>query len=335
VRGTPRTEPAEHGTRNCYNHGPSGRGPGCHCDDCRQASRDYKNARIRAIAYGRWQPFVDAEPVREHLLTLSKAKIGRRRVAELSGIHPSRLLKILYGAPDQPPPRQIRQETAEAILAVSTHAGPSPKVPVDGTGARRRLQALAACHWTPRVLAAEAQSAGVRISPTTLRAIMRGEQITGKTDEAVRAMYQRLWDRPPPETTPKDRAAADQAAQRARDEGWAPPAAWEDSQLDASDGKPVPGWQPGTRTTRRAVDVAEDGAWVMETEGCDIRQAAVRLRIPRDTLWRSMQRAALYEERQAAAPSPDREMAEVTALPLPPGGERDEPASMTQELEAG
>ena len=223
MRGVPRTEPVEHGTRHCYSLGPYGQGPGCRCDDCRSANRVYKSARERAIAYGTWSTYADAEPVRQHLLALRAAKIGRRQAAKLAGVHPSRLAKVLYGdSRDQPPPRQIRREIAEAILDVKPGVGPNPLVPVDSTGARRRLEALSARRWSPRAVAAEAKAAGLHLSPTTLRAIMRGEQITGSTRDDVQAVYHRLWDKAPPERTRQERIAAEHAARRAQDGGGLP-----------------------------------------------------------------------------------------------------------------
>ena len=177
---------------------------------------------------------------------------------------------MLYGGgPNQPPPRQIRREMAEAILSVTPEDDRNPLVPVDSTGARRRLEALAARRWSPRTVAAEAQAAGVQLSPTTLRAIMRGEQITGNTDGAVRTMYQMLWDKTPPETTRQEHIAANSAARRARDGGWAPPAAWGEAQLDAPDGQPDPGWQPSSR--RRTAQPT----WLRTRSGSWRRRAAV------------------------------------------------------------
>src|SRR6266571_6673023 len=161
MRGVPRTEPIDHGTRNCYSLGPTGKGPGCHCDECKEANRVYMNERARAIAYGTWSPYTDAEPVRQHLLALREAKIGRRQAARLAGVHPSRLAKVLYGGGrDQSPPRQIRREIAEANLAVKSADGLNERVAVDSTGARRRMEALGARRWAPRAAAAEARAAG-------------------------------------------------------------------------------------------------------------------------------------------------------------------------------
>src|SRR6266536_5240977 len=56
-------QPGEHGTRAGY------RG-GCRCEPCRRADREYARRRYRLKAYGQWQPFTDAAPVREHVRRL-------------------------------------------------------------------------------------------------------------------------------------------------------------------------------------------------------------------------------------------------------------------------
>ena len=98
-------ETRAHGTRARYARGPGpGTGPGCRCADCSAANRAAGNQRSRAILYGRWQPYVDAGPVREHLRALAAAGIGHRRVGELAGVSSGSLSKILYGGPGSRPP---------------------------------------------------------------------------------------------------------------------------------------------------------------------------------------------------------------------------------------
>jgi transcriptional regulator with XRE-family HTH domain len=287
VRGVRRTEPPACGTRQGYN-------AGCHCGACMQAARDYKNDRNRAKAYGTWQPFVDAEPVREHLLALRQARMGRHRVAEVAGLDPNYLARLLYGDGTKPPPRKMRGETAAKILAVTLADGINPRRATDSTGAQRRLGALWAKQWSLRRLAAESG-----LSETTVTAIMRGDPISVASDCAVRAVYDRLWDQLPPEpTTPHERTAAAQNARRAQEKGLAPPAAWDDEQLDAPDGRPVPGWRRSERTTYRAADLAEDASFVMETETTKPDHVAERLGVSADNLGHALKRAALYAARQ-------------------------------------
>ena len=50
--------------------------------------------RTRQTAYGRWQPYVDAQPVRDHINTLRAQGMGWKRVAEVANVEPSVLWKI-------------------------------------------------------------------------------------------------------------------------------------------------------------------------------------------------------------------------------------------------
>jgi transcriptional regulator with XRE-family HTH domain len=328
-----RQQDRSHGTRACYVWGPSGQGPGCHCDDCTEANRVANANRNRQIAYGQWQPFTDAAPVRQHMQELSAAGIGRRRMMALTGISSGSLTKLLYGQRGSPPSSKIRTETAEKILAIQPETEVPPKF-VDSAGARHRLQALAAARWSQSALAERLGD----VSQSTITAIMRGDQITPKTDQAVRELYSRLWDQPPPERRPSERSAAARAGNHARRMGWAPPAAWEDMELDRPGGKPVEGWQPSARVRHRSADLAEDAEWIMRTEGGGLTRAAERLGVRRDTLEHAMSRAAEQGERQAAAQraaaADGAEPARVVPLPVTREPEDDREVELA-ELEAG
>ena len=64
----------------------AGYAAGCNCFSCRVAKSQWKNQRHRRISYGTWQPWVDAQPVRDHLHRLREAGIGWERAADLAGI---------------------------------------------------------------------------------------------------------------------------------------------------------------------------------------------------------------------------------------------------------
>src|SRR5258708_22627051 len=112
------------------------------------ANRRLDNARRRRmIAYGRWQPFVDATPAREHLELLSRHRIGWARAAELAGLSRGTVSQILFG------PRRverIRSETEAAILAVPpVGEGAAPGAVAPAFGIQRRAQALHAIGRAP------------------------------------------------------------------------------------------------------------------------------------------------------------------------------------------
>jgi len=248
----------EHGTRAQYVHGPGpGSGLGCRCDECTAANRADAQQRERAILYGRWQPFADAGPAREHVQALARHGIGRRRAAELAGMSASTMSKLLYGGPgSRPPTRRIRPQTAAAILAIRPSPDlVAPGVLVGSAGTRHRIQALVAAGWS------QAQLAGQLItSPGHVGALLREERVTARKAAAVRGLYERLWDQPPPEGNHRARIAASRARNYAAARGWAPPMAWDDEELDKPDGRPAKGWRRTAGTRRPAAELAEDAA---------------------------------------------------------------------------
>ncbi|OQO89903.1 hypothetical protein B1813_18860 [Saccharomonospora piscinae] len=217
------TKVRPHGSRAKYVHEK------CRCDDCRRAIREYERWRTRQAAYGRIE-LVDAEPVRQHIRALQAAGMGPRRIAALAGLHPNVLRKILYGDPrrGQAPTKRVRPHNARRILAVRASLDVlGASVLVDGTGTRRRLQALIALGWSQARLAEQ-----VGMLPTNFGRTLRCERVRADTARTVRALYERMWDQAPPESTWHEKSAAQRARAYARRRGWGPPMAWDDDALD-------------------------------------------------------------------------------------------------------
>jgi hypothetical protein len=296
------TQTRAHGTRAQYAHGPGpGKGPGCRCAECTAANRAADGQRSRAILYGRWQPYVDAEPVREHLRALAAAGIGHRRVGELAGVSSGSLSKILYGGPgSRPPSKRVRPQTAAAILAVTSSPEQlAPGALVDVTGTRRRAQALVACGWSQARLARD-----LGLTAANFCAMLRRDQVTAATARAVGDLYGRLWNRPPPEHDQRTRGAAARARNHAGREGWAPPLAWDDDQIDDPHAKPAQGWKRSARTTRPSAELAEDAAELFRREGYTRENAAARLGVSLPALQSALDvtrraREAGYEAQRA------------------------------------
>jgi hypothetical protein len=221
----------------------------CRCLTCRKAVRDYENNRYRAMAYGRWQPFVDAEPVRSHVRALGEFGIGWMRVARLAGVSTGAVCKLLYGdrRRDLPPTRRVRPETARKILAVKpTLDNLSDRTPIDGTGTRRRLQALVAAGWTQAEL-----SRRMGMNRANFSRIFVGNLIEVGTAKAVSALYDQLWHVDPVTAgVPEHRAAA--ARLIAVSNRWAPVGAWDDDHIDDPDAWPDWTGHCGTPKGRRA-----------------------------------------------------------------------------------
>jgi hypothetical protein len=209
----------------------------CRCPICCKAASDYDNNRRRAIAYGRWQPFVDAEPVRQHIRALGEFGIGWIRAAKLASVSTGGVSKILYG--DRPrglaPTKRVRPETALKLLAVEpTLDNMGARVAIDGTGTRRRLQALVTKVWSKSELARR-----LGMNRANFGRIIVGDLVTVGTHRAVLGLYDQLW-RLDPEQHGVPARWTEQARTFAADHRWAPPGAWDDDVID--DPAALPDW---------------------------------------------------------------------------------------------
>lgn len=218
---------------------------GCRCYPCGFADSQYRDRRRRAIAYGTWQPYVDAEPAREHVRTLQEFGLGWKRIAHLAGVPNSTMWKLLYGARQRgmAPSKRIRPETAQKILAVEPRLDLlGTRIPVDATGTRRRLQALTAGGWPQAQLAAR-----LGIHPSNYCTMLARPQVNIGTARASAALYDELWN-----ADPANHGVHPQGISRARNyaknHGWAPVGAWDDDTID--DPQTFPDWtgQCGTPT---------------------------------------------------------------------------------------
>jgi AraC-like DNA-binding protein len=207
-----------HGTRAAYTQ------DGCKCPSCQRANRTAQQARRRAIAYGQWHPYADAEPIRAHLTQLLDSGISLATVAARAGVSRGTLHALLstHNAATRP---RVRTNTAQRIRqvnAVSQH----PAV-VDSTGAKRRLQALIAIGWSMARLATH-----LHCHPSTISRLLRGTTITRSIDHAIRDLYIRLADQPAPTAATGERSSVEAARRYADAHGWATPDRWTDIDHD-------------------------------------------------------------------------------------------------------
>ena len=202
---------------------------GCRCYVCGYARAQYDDNRNRAIAYGTWQPWVDAEPVRAHIRSLQECGLGTRRIAEAAGVDRKRITAVLNGRSERgtPPQEKVRPELAAAVLAVEpTLANLGSVTVIDATGTRRRLQALITAGWPQHHLAAR-----LGMTDGNFGATLRRERIVARTARAVAALYDELWRANPLEhgATP---GGVTRARKHAASQGWAPAGAWDDDTID-------------------------------------------------------------------------------------------------------
>lgn len=260
----------------------------CRCYVCGYANHTYCQARERAIAYGTWQPYVDAEPARQHVRNLQACGLGTRRIAELAGIERKRITDLVNGRTERGRHYQtkIRPDTAAKLLAIEpTLDNLGSATVIDGTGTRRRIQALIAAGWPQAHLATRLGMTGGNFGR-----ILKDPRVTVRTARAVRALYDQLW-----RANPLEHGAAPCGITRAKryaaDRNWAPAGAWDDDTIDD------PAAQPdlGQKASRQNA-LVEDIQW-LETQGYTREQATHRLGVTRGAIDAAMSRA----NRQPAA----------------------------------
>ena len=223
----------------------------CRCHTCKVAQRNYEQARRREVAYGRLR-HVDASPVRKHVRALMKQGMGIKRIAEVAGVANSVIGLLIYGRsgskPEdvRPPKRKLQKGTAAKILAVQLDLAQGAVE--TGPGTPRRLQALVTIGWSQTKLARE-----LGVTVTNLNKLIHGHQKpTRSTADAIRSLYDRLWNQLPPRTDHRDLIAYNRSRGYALARGWAPPMAWDDDTIDLARAKPQ--HQRGTRVAdERAV----------------------------------------------------------------------------------
>ncbi|MFE9886823.1 hypothetical protein [Streptomyces scopuliridis] len=255
----------------------------CDCEPCLARDRDYTNARARLIAYGRWQPFVDAEPTRQHVRMLMTFGIGWQRTARMAGVSNGGVSRLLYGTYGRGygPTKRVRTETADKLCSVKpAFDNLAPSARLDGTGTGRRLRALVAVGWPQMRLATE-----MGADKALVWQQIRGAAVEAATARAVRDAYDRLWNVDPATRGVHPRYSG-QARRIAARHGWPPPGAWDDDYIDSPAAEPDLG-----EDIDRYTAIAEDATWLIDTHGYTRKQAAHRLGITSRHLERALSHA--------------------------------------------
>jgi hypothetical protein len=153
---------------------------------------------------------------------------------------------------------------------------------VPALGAHRRLRALVAVGYSQSRLAAE-----LSVERANFGAMMRSEEVHAATDRAVGRLYERLWNTPPPQTTPFEVAAVTRARRYAAERGWPPPMAWDDVELD----DPAAAAHTGEASTRHANRRVEpDEVRWLESFGTSRELVAARMGVTPAAVERAMHR---------------------------------------------
>ncbi|MFE6966903.1 hypothetical protein ACFVAJ_17465 [Agromyces sp. NPDC057679] len=215
------------GSTVCY------RNHGCRCAPCRARRSKEESLRSKQKAYGTYDSgFVDATPVRQHLQKLGEYGIGQRQAAELAEVSRGRVTAILYGRRGEDrsgqPSSKVDRAIAARILAVRLDFGSlAQNAVIPARGAHRRVQALMTLGWT---LTEIGDRCGVSVH--NFSAMMRREQMRAQTHRTVAAVYEQLSMTLPPSSTTAEKQAISRSQNHARANGYRPPLAWDDIDLD-------------------------------------------------------------------------------------------------------
>ena len=193
---------------------------GCRCEPCRAAAARASKAWRRDNYLGVVK-LVDAQPLKDHVAMLMAAGMSFRAISLTAGYTSRNALA------DSMTRSRVRPATMARILAVNPQRDNRRDAYIDATGSRRRLQALAVNGWSTRNLATQLG----HNHATTVQDIASGKTptIRLRSMDAIRDLYERLWDQP----GPSQRTAA-----IAKAKGWLPALAWDDDLIDRPDHQP-------------------------------------------------------------------------------------------------
>jgi hypothetical protein len=244
----------------------------------------YDKRRRVLLATGRWNPWTDAQPVRDHITALGEAGIGWMRAAELAGLSTATVSHWLYGHNGYPPPRQIRAELAAKMLAVTAaQANLADCALTDSLVTIRQIQTLAADGFPMTYLAARLGQ-----DSTNLSRVMRRARVEAGTARAVADLFAELAGTDP--------AAAGISARNtayirnwAAKKGWFTSREW-DGEIGNPDADPA-AWARKEKPGRATGALLEDAEFIVRTTGISFRASAGRLGVSRTALEKARERA--------------------------------------------
>ncbi|MFE9777781.1 hypothetical protein ACFYPA_06440 [Streptomyces sp. NPDC005775] len=259
-----RREAPNHNTLTCYTV------YNCRLPDCVERKRLWQREARRKQREGAWRPFVDAAPVRQHLLALREQGIVPNRVAAVAGVDEANLRTIVPTAASKRRPARhlVRTEIAEKVLAVTAEAARA--YTIDGTGTRRRIQALAAMGW-PFCQAGDhiglsGQYVGDLVRRTEDQRLVRAD-----TADQVAAGYEKLRRQRPARHGVKPHIIRN-TRRHAAEQRWPTPRYWDQFPDAIND----PHFTPEYGITKAEL-LADETRWLIETAGLTRAEAAQRL----------------------------------------------------------
>ncbi|MGW5291549.1 hypothetical protein [Streptomyces bacillaris] len=215
----PRGAIPPHGSEARYKGTRNGSRPPCRCASCVRGNRlaGIRRERVR-LAGG--SNLIPVPVLATHINTLIDSGMSQCGIARIAGVSQSTISNIVAGKL-----RSCLRSKGERILAVrpATIDDQSNK---PALGSARRLQALYAIGHGGTAIAARFD-----IHRSTVGQIINGRygEVNGFIAVQVREIYAAMSGSP---------GSSVNALRRARQEGWAPPAAWDDNRLDDPQARP-------------------------------------------------------------------------------------------------
>lgn len=240
----------------------------CRRPECVDRYNARNRERRRAHRTGTYDVFIDAEPVRRHILRLQRAGMSLHGIAGSAGMTVQSVLEFTHTLPARGRGRRQRTTPATAAKILAVSLTNRTVGTTDATGTRRRIQALVAIGWPVRHIARHAGLSGVNAADFLSRS-----RVYVATANAVAAAYDDLRAQRPGRsgvTKSHEQAAKSRAARL----NWPPPKYWNSNPGAIDD----PEFVPEYGKTRAQV-IAEEAAWLMGECGHDAEAAAERIGI--------------------------------------------------------
>jgi hypothetical protein len=257
--------------------------------------------RRRLLALGQWQPYVDAEPVRQHLRKVNAAGMSYAAIAERIGLPQSNSLQhVLWGRGTPEPGQRITRETAELILSFWPSLEDFPDAAlIDATGTRRRVEALAVRGWARHLIA---DRLGTNVKH--FRKAVGRPRVSARLARGVAEAYDAWWNQDPLEHGVPLASVSRVQADAARG-GFHGPLAWDDDTIDNPNAVPVTDalapiategenvadrWLHGESVVLGTEDRKQVLQHLMEWTNDTPKEIAAQLEISLDTLWQTWSR---------------------------------------------
>lgn len=225
-------------------------------------------------------PGVPTDDVRAHLQPMLDAGFEPRTIALAAGVAPQTVRHAVKGLR---PSGRVKSGTGRLLLSLSwrdVYAAAPPGASVPAVGVARRVQALMTLGWSCQRIA---RACGALDSAVLTRVVAgTNTVVTAETWRRVSDFYDKHWNTPPEVDGRVPTGWLTKTLQRARQNRYAPPLAWDDDTIDDPSSKPDLG-KGHNGTLHR-----DDLMWLIESGVRDWQLLEDRTGVERESLRRTL-----------------------------------------------